>query len=282
VGQFDIDAIVSNPRPSPGDPLNLIVKIGGKGNFKGMGPPVLTETNGWRSYPPGDKFDGTDDLSYAGVKSFDYTLIAQEPKSTSPGCEFSYFDPMTARYLTLATKPLPVNASPGSVAPAPPSTVSSPSEPPAGPATPSGPTTTGKQPLSGLSLRSWATPAFRPDFLIASLALFVASLALAALLAIRDLQLRGGTAASRRKKESASLLARVADPEADALAAHEAAVDLARLAQDSSERTELLGRLEERLDALKFGARSPGVLSEEERTALLASLRSLPVKSRTS
>ena len=282
VGQFDIDAIVSNPRPSPGDPLNLIVKIGGKGNFKGMGPPVLTETNGWRSYPPGDKFDGTDDLSYAGVKSFDYTLIAQEPKSTSPGCEFSYFDPMTARYLTLATKPLPVNASPGSVAPAPPSTVSSPSEPSAGSATPSGATTTGKQPLSGLSLRSWATPAYRPDFLIASLALFVASLALAALLAIRDLQLRGGTAASRRKRESASLLAHVADPEADALAAHEAAVALARLAQDSPERTELLGRLEERLDALKFGARSPGVLSEEERTALLASLRSLPVKSRTS
>ena len=137
VGQFDVDAIVSNPRPSPGDPLNLIVKIGGKGNFKGMGPPVLTETNGWRSYPPGDKFDSTDDLSYAGVKSFDYTLIAQEPKSASPGCEFSYFDPVTAKYMTLATKPLPVTASPGSVAPAP-STSSSVPEPPSGAVTSSG------------------------------------------------------------------------------------------------------------------------------------------------
>lgn len=281
VGQFDVDAIVSNPRPSPGDPLNLIVKIGGKGNFKGMGPPVLTETNGWRSYPPGDKFDSTDDLSYAGVKSFDYTLIAQEPKSASPGCEFSYFDPVTAKYMTLATKPLPVTASPGSVAPAP-STSSSVPEPPSGAVTSSGSASSGKQPLSGLSLRPWTPPAFRADFLIASLALFVASLALAAILAIRDLHLRGGTAASRRKRESESLLARVTDPEAGALSAHEAAVALARLAPDSPERSDLLLRLEERLDALKFGAHSPGILSEEERTALLSSLRALPVKSRPS
>jgi len=99
VGQFDIDSIVSNPRPAPGDPVNLVVKIGGRGNFKGMGAPVLTQTDGWRSYPPNDKFDSSDELSYTGVKSFDFTLIAQQPQKESPGCEFSYFDPTTAKYV---------------------------------------------------------------------------------------------------------------------------------------------------------------------------------------
>jgi hypothetical protein len=283
VGQFDIDALVANPRPSPGDPLNLIVKIGGKGNFKGMGPPVLTETSGWRSYPPGDKFEGTDDLSYAGVKSFDYTLIAQEPKTSSPGCEFSYFDPVVAKYVTLATKPLPVTASPGAIIPSDGSTAqtSAPVSSQA-PATPSGFSPAGKEPLAGITLRSWTTPAFRFDFLIASAAMLVASVALAAILSIRQLRLRGGTAAARRKRESASLLALVSDPQTDGLASHEAAVAFVRLAPDSPERSDLLLRLEERLDALKFGARSPGILSEEERANLLASLRSLPVKSRKS
>jgi len=283
VGQFDIDALVANPRPSPGDPLNLIVKIGGKGNFKGMGPPVLTETSGWRSYPPGDKFEGTDDLSYAGVKSFDYTLIAQEPKTASPGCEFSYFDPVVAKYVTLATKPLPVTASPGAIIPSDGSTAqtSAPVSSQA-PATPSGFSSAGKEPLAGITLRSWTTPAFRFDFLIASAAMLVASVALAAILSIRQLRLRGGTTAARRKRESASLLALVSDPQTDGLASHEAAVAFVRLAPDSPERSDLLLRLEERLDALKFGARSPGILSEEERANLLASLRSLPVKSRKS
>jgi hypothetical protein len=283
VGQFDIDALVANPRPSPGDPLNLIVKIGGKGNFKGMGPPVLTETSGWRSYPPGDKFEGTDDLSYAGVKSFDYTLIAQEPKTASPGCEFSYFDPVVAKYVTLATKPLPVTASPGAIIPSDGFTAqtSAPVSSQA-PATPSGFSSAGKEPLAGITLRSWTTPAFRFDFLIASAAMLVASVALAAILSIRQLRLRGGTTAARRKRESASLLALVSDPQTDGLASHEAAVAFVRLAPDSPERSDLLLRFEERLDAMKFGARNPGILSEEERANLLASLRSLPVKSRKS
>jgi hypothetical protein len=277
VGQFDIDAVVTNPRPAPGDPLNLVVKIGGKGNFKGMGPPVLTETQGWRSYPPGDKFDGSDDLSYAGVKSFDYTLIAQEAKTASPGCEFSYFDPVTAKYVTLTTKPLPVTASPGAASM--PSAVEASSTLTPGTSdrtTPSLPP--GKQPLPGITLRPWTTPAFRAEFLIASLALLVASLALGAILALRDLRLRGGTASSRRKKDLADLLARVTDPSSDALAGHEAALAYARLLPDSPQAVELISRLEERLDALKFGARSPGFLSAAEREALLESLRSLPTK----
>jgi hypothetical protein len=259
------------------------VKIGGKGNFKGMGPPVLTETSGWRSYPPGDKFEGTDDLSYAGVKSFDYTLIAQEPKTASPGCEFSYFDPVVAKYVTLATKPLPVTASPGAIIPSDGSTAqtSAPVSSQA-PATPSGFSSAGKEPLAGITLRSWTTPAFRFDFLIASAAMLVASVALAAILSIRQLRLRGGTTAARRKRESASLLALVSDPQTDGLASHEAAVAFVRLAPDSPERSDLLLRFEERLDAMKFGARNPGILSEEERANLLASLRSLPVKSRKS
>ena len=113
VGQFELGAAVTNPKPAPGDPVDLTIKISGKGNFNAMGAPVLMETDGWRTYPPSDKFEGSDEMSNSGVKTFDFTLIAQEPKKTSPSAEFSYFDPVLAKYQVLEAKPQPLSAAPG-------------------------------------------------------------------------------------------------------------------------------------------------------------------------
>jgi len=279
VGQFDIDAIVSNPRPSPGDPVNLVVKIGGKGNFNGMGTPLLTDTTGWRSYPPTDKFESTDELSYAGVKSFDYTLIAQQPQTLSPGVEFSYFDPVTAKYVTVSTKPLPLTASPGGSSPVPAATGASPATPGSTPssATPASPLTVKEgDPLPVTGLRPWTTPTQRPEFLVASLSMVVAACALAAILWLRDLQARGGSASSRRRKRIAELWTLLNAGTLDAAASYDAAVEYASLVTVSTGVGDsVVTRLTERRDVVKYGAGGSLPLGNPEREELLETLRQL-------
>jgi hypothetical protein len=287
VGQFDLDAVVQNPKPAPGDPVTLTVKIGGKGNFNGMGAPVLTVTEGWRSYPPTDKFDSSgssDGFAYTGVKSFDFTLIAQEARQSSPGSEFSYFDPTTAKYVTLSTKPLPVDALPG----APTNTASSSatsatstdSKAPANAAaTASGKDVTAVKegdPIPGITLRPWSTPIHRSEFLIAAAAMIVATLTLAGILYLRDLQARGGTAASRRRRRIAQLWSALNADDLDAASSYDAAVEYAGLVAPPSEKRDMvIASLSERRDALKYGSGGSVPLPQPEREQLLQTLRKL-------
>jgi len=226
VGQFDMDAFVPNPKPAPGDPAVLTVKIGGKGNFRAMGAPVLTDTEGWRSYPPSDKFEGSDQLSYAGVKSFDFTLIAQQPMKSSPGSEFSYFDPVSAKYVTLNTKPLPLNASPVPTGGTSPVVVAQPQTTPQQGASPAHATAgaldkSGNGDLiSSVTLHSWKTPMQRAEFIIASLAMLVASAALTGIFHVRNLQRQKGSATARRRR-LAELLASLKTEALDATASYD-------------------------------------------------------------
>jgi hypothetical protein len=280
VGQFDIDAIVANPKPAPGDPATLSVKIGGKGNFKGMGAPVLTEDDGWRSYPPTDKFDSSDELSYSGVKSFDFTLIAQEPKKASPGAEFSYFDPTTAKYVTLSTKPLPLQASPGTASNppvAPDATVGSGNskEPSTAPAADRQEVKQG-DPVPGITLRSWRTPLARSEFMIATLAMLVAAASLAGILWYRQLQAQGGSARARRRKRISELLSAVRSESLDATATFEAALGYLELAIPPSEgREAVVASLTQRRDQLKYGAGGTRPLASAERAEILNALTGL-------
>ena len=280
VGQFDIDAVVPNPKPAPGDPVTLSIKIGGKGNFNAMGAPVLDETGGWRSYPPTDKFDGSDELSRTGVKSYDFTLIAQEPKQASPGAVFSYFDPVAAKYVTLTTKPIPLSASPGapSNAPVPPGFAASvnPEKPDAKPkpaVIPEG------DPVSGLSLRFWSTPFWRPEFLLVTSSLFVACVALAGILFLRNLQARGGSPATRRRRRLAEIRTLLNEGSLDAAAAHDLAIEYAEKADVPPEsRNAVLPGLMARRDVLKYGSGGSVPLAPLDREALLEALRSLTAK----
>ena len=274
VGQFDIDAMVANPHPAPGDPAVLTVKIGGKGNFKAMGAPILTDTEGWRSYPPTDKFEGSDELSYAGVKSFDFTLIAQQQMHASPGSEFSYFDPVTAKYETVATKPIPLDASPASSAGTQPSSVST-STPPPGNKTsetkvPGVPKEEGL--LGSMTLRWWKTPVQRPEFLIASASLLVAAGALAGALHFLRIRKQGGTPAARRRRRLAELWASLNGESLDGASSYDAAIEYAGLFPSSVDRDEILEELTARRDILKYGVGRSIALGKPERDRLLEGL----------
>lgn len=278
VGQFDIDSIITNRRPAPGDPVNLIVKVEGKGNFKGMGAPVLTNDEGWRSYPPADKFDGSDDLNYSGVKSFDYTLIAQQPQHESPGAEFSYFDPVNAKYVTLTAKPMAVDATPGTTAaPSLPATASkSPGAPSPKPTPTPAATPDDGNPLPGLTMHSWKTPFHRAGFLIGTVIMVIMTAALAVVLYLRDLEARGGSPTTRRKRRIASLREQLDSETIDAAGAYEAALEYVDLTTEPSPvREEVETRITERRDLLKYGVGGSVPLTAAERKTLLDLVASL-------
>jgi len=282
VGQFDIDANVANPKPAPGDPVNMTVKIAGKGNFTSMSAPQLTDVEGWRSYPPGEKFEGHNEMSFAGVKTFDFTLIAQQLRHQSPGAEFSYFDPNAKKYVTLTTAPIPLEASPGASS-TPPVAATSPTPPPQQASTPlpalAG-TSKGEIPLSVSSLRSWQTPMQRSEFFVASVSLFVAALSLGGILHFFKIQSEGGTPSSRRRRRTADLWSMLNSGSLDAGATYETALEYAELVPaDEEKRGEIVAKLTERRDVLKYGIGGSAPLAESERNRLMETLRGLSMKS---
>lgn len=161
IGEFKLTATASPMKPLPGDPVTLSLKLEGKGNFKALKPPQLTDGEGWQLYPPTDRFEPNDLLGWGGVKSFATTMLAQQSLAATPGALFSYFDPNSGRYVVLTTKPItlekPAEASPSAAPTA--SSVATPAAMPAASASQN-------EALEETSSRFWQTPFCRREFLI--------------------------------------------------------------------------------------------------------------------
>ena len=134
-------------------------------------------------------------------------------------------------------------------------------------------------PVPGISLRSWKTPLVRSEFVIATLAMMTAAVALLGILWYRHVQAHGGSARARRRRMIAELLASVRSESLDATATFEAALGYLELAiPESEERKELIDSLTERRDQLKYGARGTRPLDSAERAEILAVLTDLTAK----
>ena len=69
---------------------------------------MITDPDGWRTYPPSAKFEGDDDVGISGTKTFEMAAIPQTKKTASPALEWSYFDPIKEQYVTLTEKGWPI------------------------------------------------------------------------------------------------------------------------------------------------------------------------------
>lgn len=112
VGQFTMRAAADPKTAGAGEPVTLTLAVEGRGNFEGMAPPELTGTDGWRTYAPKESFADNDAMGFggSGTKSFEFSLVAREDRASTPGAEFSYFDPLKKKYVTLETQPVAVSA----------------------------------------------------------------------------------------------------------------------------------------------------------------------------
>jgi hypothetical protein len=108
IGQFSLSTTTNPAKVRLGDPLTLTLKVTGRGNFDRVAAPVLTDENGWRAYPPSDSFKADDNVGISGTKTFEMAVIPEEPARVSPPVEFSYFDPIGGKYVTLKGEQTPI------------------------------------------------------------------------------------------------------------------------------------------------------------------------------
>jgi hypothetical protein len=112
VGQFSLQATAAPKQAAAGDPISFNVAVSGRGNFDAMAPPVLLDAEGWRSYPPGEKFEASpsDPVGFNGEKLFEFMIVAREDQSKTPVAQLSFFDPSLEKYVTIKSTAIEVTA----------------------------------------------------------------------------------------------------------------------------------------------------------------------------
>jgi hypothetical protein len=109
VGQFKLSASASPTKAQVGDPITLKMTVSGSGNFDRVAAPELTNNAGWKTYEPSDTFKGSDTSGYRGRKRFEQAIVpASAQVKAVPPVRFSYFNTRSKKYVTIETKPVPI------------------------------------------------------------------------------------------------------------------------------------------------------------------------------
>jgi len=267
IGEFKLEGAVAPQKVALGDPVVLSLKLSGKGNFQALKGPLLTEAQGWRTYPPADHFEATDIFGWKGTKTFETTMIAQQPVTATPGSSFSYFDPVGTKYVTLTTKPLPIEIT----GMTPTSTPAAATTPAVGMAKPSAapaatPIAMNGERLKGETQHSWKDPLHRKKWVLTWLACFFTTLTLIGFFAWRAYAQR---ARSPRDQEQARLAALIAALEQEELSANEFYEKAAMVAElilkhGTTEKADLEEILR-RHDEIQYGARVTFLTATEKK-----------------
>ena len=115
VGNFTIESSIAKNNFSTDDAGKLTVIISGSGNLQLVTAPDIQWPDGVEGYEP----KSTDDLlkttiPVSGRKTIEYPFtIPKAGNYTLPAIEFSFFDPKTGRYKTIATRPIDITVTKG-------------------------------------------------------------------------------------------------------------------------------------------------------------------------
>lgn len=217
IGRFTLDAEATPREATAGEPITLKLRLKGQGNFNAITEPELVGKDGWRIYPGSTDFTPSDDTGFGGEKIFESMLVALAPKSETPGAEFSYFDPMAEKYVTLTTPPVPVKTAVGKAAapsgsPAPAPGASAPTATAASTPAPA-PTTesAAASVLPDYTVRSFQSVFHRPEFWIANAAALLAFLALLAFWGFQRAGNSRAAQAAQARKQARRLLDEMAN-----------------------------------------------------------------------
>jgi hypothetical protein len=118
IGNFSLHVEANPKNVQVGDPVTVTATISGRGNFDRVSAPVLPDTKGWHSYPPTSKFKQDDDVGISGTKTFEIVLSPNERKDAIPPLEFTYFDPLSEKYVSAKSGAIPIHVE-GEALPAP-------------------------------------------------------------------------------------------------------------------------------------------------------------------
>ncbi len=111
VGEFDISMSVDKNKAEENQPVNLKIKIKGKGNIKTITSPVLPDIQGVKLYESGSSENiSKDNYVVQGEKTFEKMVIPVKPGSVVLGpIEYSYFDPVLKDYAHKKLDPIAID-----------------------------------------------------------------------------------------------------------------------------------------------------------------------------
>jgi len=102
IGKFQLDVSVSPDNVKVGDPVTLKMTVTGRGNFDAVHSPTLKSKDRFKLYDPQVKRE-------PNRKVFEQVIIPVDEKVTGlPDIEFSYFDTLKGKYITLVKSDVPL------------------------------------------------------------------------------------------------------------------------------------------------------------------------------
>lgn len=107
-GRFSISASVEKEEFAKNEEGYLVITIKGRGNFPQLSAPVIEWPSGIEGFEPAVN-EAVDKASVplAGTKTFRYSFVSSRPGTYKlPVIKFSFFDPDTNRYKTVAADPV--------------------------------------------------------------------------------------------------------------------------------------------------------------------------------
>ena len=114
VGSFTLSVDASPLKVAIGDPITLVAAVSGWGNLEGVGAPRVADDEGVKLYPPSSKIKTDDDVGIRGTKTFQVQVVPLRRKQVLPAVEFSYFNPLSEKYVSLTGKRIPIQIEGGS------------------------------------------------------------------------------------------------------------------------------------------------------------------------
>ena len=114
VGAYEIEASLDTDSLTLGESLTMTVTISGQGNFDTLPDPVWRDVPGWRAFE-NDSFHRSfvQDGVINGSKTFERVLVPDADGDFAlPPVEYSYFDPLLERYVTISTEEISVRVAP--------------------------------------------------------------------------------------------------------------------------------------------------------------------------
>ncbi len=267
IGEFKLEGSVSPQKAVQGDPVVLSLKLAGKGNFQALKEPLLTETQGWRAYPPVDHFEAMDLFGWKGVKTFETTMIAQQAVTATPGSSFSYFDPVVAKYVTLTTKPLPIEMIGATSAPVSTTLMTAAPGASATPAPPATAMTGGR--LEKMTERPWRGPLHRQEWLLSWAACFLALLGVIGVFSMRLYLQRVRSPREEAQQRLAALIRDLEQEEFSDIEFYDRAAKAAELIlKDNLIEEEGLSEILKRRDEIHYGSRGAFLTTLEKKRVI--------------
>ena len=120
IGQYSMTVNIGPTNVATGDPITVKVQISGRGNINALSLPEQAAWQNFKVYPASANVETSDPLGLQGTKTFEQVIAPQTTDIKElPPLTFSFFDPETKLYRTLAHPAVPLVVRPGGNAPTP-------------------------------------------------------------------------------------------------------------------------------------------------------------------